>query len=118
MTLHVRAKVLLHVWSYDFYDTTLTTSGMISKHIMIPLLSGELCSIDMIQYVFSVNIQFFRYNGHLVDIATTNEQGDVKITMQDVAATLLGDESIFGRSVHVSDFISYHARQFIPDLFH
>ena len=25
MTLHVRAKVLLHVWSYDFYDTTLPT---------------------------------------------------------------------------------------------
>ena len=69
----------------------------------------------MIQYVFSANIQFFRYNGHLVDIATTNEQGDVKITMQDVAATLLGDDSIFGRSVHVSDFIAYHARRFIPD---
>ena len=25
MTLRKRAKVLLHVWSYDFYDTTLST---------------------------------------------------------------------------------------------
>ena len=26
MTLRVPAKVLLHVWSYDFYDTTLSTA--------------------------------------------------------------------------------------------
>ena len=25
MTLRVDAKVLLHVWSYDFYDTTLSS---------------------------------------------------------------------------------------------
>ena len=25
MTLCVRAKVLLHMWSYDFYDTKLST---------------------------------------------------------------------------------------------
>ena len=25
MTLRVRAKVLLHVWSYDFYDRALST---------------------------------------------------------------------------------------------
>ena len=25
MTLRLRAKMLLHVWSYDFYDTTLST---------------------------------------------------------------------------------------------
>ena len=25
MTLHVHAKVLLHIWSYDFYDMTLST---------------------------------------------------------------------------------------------
>ena len=25
MTLRVRCKVLLHVWTYDFYDTTLST---------------------------------------------------------------------------------------------
>ena len=26
MTLRIPAKVLLHVWSYDFYDMTLSTS--------------------------------------------------------------------------------------------
>ena len=26
MTLRLRAKVLLHVWSYDFYDTITATS--------------------------------------------------------------------------------------------
>ena len=25
MTLHVRAKMLCNLWSYDFYDTTLST---------------------------------------------------------------------------------------------
>ena len=25
MTLRIPAKVLIHVWSYDFYDTTLST---------------------------------------------------------------------------------------------
>ena len=25
MTLRIRAKVLLHVWSYDFYDMMLST---------------------------------------------------------------------------------------------
>ena len=25
MTLHIPEKMLLHVWSYDFYDTTLST---------------------------------------------------------------------------------------------
>ena len=27
MTLRVRAKVLLHVWSYDYYDMTLSTDS-------------------------------------------------------------------------------------------
>ena len=31
MTLHVRAKVLLHVWPYDFYDETLSTER---RHII------------------------------------------------------------------------------------
>ena len=25
MTLHIPAKVLIHLWSYDFYDMTLST---------------------------------------------------------------------------------------------
>ena len=27
MTLRLRAKVLLHVWSFNFYDTTLSTDN-------------------------------------------------------------------------------------------
>ena len=33
MTLRVRAKVLLHVWSYDFYDMTLSTEEQ-RRHVM------------------------------------------------------------------------------------
>ena len=34
MTLHIPAKVLLHVWSYDFYDMTLST-GKQQRHMII-----------------------------------------------------------------------------------
>ena len=38
MTLRIPAKVLLHVWSYDFYDMTLSTGKqrrhMIKRHNM------------------------------------------------------------------------------------
>ena len=34
MTLLIPAKVLLHVWSYDFYDMTLTT-GKQRRHMII-----------------------------------------------------------------------------------
>ena len=33
MTLRVRAKVLLHVWSYDFYDMTLSTEKQ-RRHVI------------------------------------------------------------------------------------
>ena len=37
MTLRIPAKVLIHVWSYDFYDMTLSTGKqrrhMIKRHI-------------------------------------------------------------------------------------
>ena len=33
MTLRIRAKVLLHVWSYDFYDMTLSTEKQ-RRHII------------------------------------------------------------------------------------
>ena len=32
MTLRIPAKVLLHVWSYDFYDMTLST-GKQRRHL-------------------------------------------------------------------------------------
>ena len=33
MTLRIRAKVLLHVWSYDFYHMTLSTEKQ-RRHMM------------------------------------------------------------------------------------
>ena len=33
MTLRIPAKVLLHVWSYDFYDITLST-GKQRRHMI------------------------------------------------------------------------------------
>ena len=38
MTLHIPAKVLLHVWSYDFYDMTLSTGKQRRHMINGPLL--------------------------------------------------------------------------------
>ena len=33
MTLRIPAKVLIHVWSYDFYDMTLST-GKLRRHMI------------------------------------------------------------------------------------
>ena len=38
MTLRIPAKVLLHVWSYDFYDMTLST-GKQRRHMIIHILT-------------------------------------------------------------------------------
>ena len=38
MTLRIPAKVLLHVWSYDFYDMTLST-GKQRRH----MINSDLC---------------------------------------------------------------------------
>ena len=38
MTLRIPAKVLLHVWSYDFYDMTLST-GKQRRH----MINGHDC---------------------------------------------------------------------------
>ena len=44
MTLRMPAKVLLHVWSYDFYDMTLST-GKQRRH-MINLINIHWLSLD------------------------------------------------------------------------
>ena len=48
MTLRVRAKVLLHVWSYDFYDMTLTTESQ--RHYMISKITAVMSSHKFITY--------------------------------------------------------------------
>ena len=40
MTLRIPAKVLLHVWSYDFYDMTLST-GKQRRHMINDLSCQE-----------------------------------------------------------------------------
>ena len=42
MTLRIPAKVLLHVWSYDFYDMTLST-GKQRRHMIIVFM--EYCNL-------------------------------------------------------------------------
>ena len=41
MTLRIPAKVLLHVWSYDFYDMTLST-GKQRRHMINKAYSNKL----------------------------------------------------------------------------
>ena len=41
MTLRIPAKVLIHVWSYDFYDMTLSTRKQ-RRHMIKP---GTLCTV-------------------------------------------------------------------------
>ena len=48
MTLHVRPKVLLHVRSYDFYDTTLSTE-LQGRHTC---MRSAMCDYDFYLYLF------------------------------------------------------------------
>ena len=43
MTLHVRAKMLCNVWSYDFYDMTLSTEEQRHFMINIRFYSSVVC---------------------------------------------------------------------------
>ena len=55
MTLHIPAKVLLHVWSYDFYDMTLST-GKQRRH-MIKMFNFDNFNISLFQkyrFIFSL----------------------------------------------------------------
>ena len=47
MTLHIPAKVLLYVWSYDFYDMTLST-GKQRRHMISCKYVGRECQADSI----------------------------------------------------------------------
>ena len=41
MTLRIPAKVLIHVWSYDFYDMTLST-GKQRRHMIIFIIEASV----------------------------------------------------------------------------
>ena len=65
MTLRIPAKVLLHVWSYDFYDMTLSTGKqrrhMIKNLMMKTYLSFFNLSIPKISDVTADNNCLLRF---------------------------------------------------------
>ena len=66
MTLRIPAKVLLHVWSYDFYDMTLST-GKQRCHMInvnVNIFSGDtectkLHCIKRIHILFEYLLYYF-----------------------------------------------------------
>ena len=65
MALRIPAKVLLHVWSYDFYEMTLSTGKqrrhMIKNVIFIILKQFGILNI----YQFAATDVFLNFGGHL-----------------------------------------------------
>ena len=60
MTLRIRAKVLLHVWSYDFYDMiTATSYDKMSYCLMYLMSSGSPEEADIYESDFSLFIPYF-----------------------------------------------------------
>ena len=54
MTLRIPAKVLLHVWSYDFYDMTLST-GKQRRHMIILFMLKHLPGTGKSAHVYTQN---------------------------------------------------------------
>ena len=52
MTLRIPAKVLIHMWSYDFYDMTLSTGKQL-RHMIKSVLPTEVWLILRIISSFS-----------------------------------------------------------------
>ena len=57
MTLRIPAKVLLHVWSYDFYDMTLSTGKQRRHMINRFFLSFNECFFSGKFYIFLIFAQ-------------------------------------------------------------
>ena len=49
MTLRIPAKVLIHVWSYDFYDKTLST-GKQRRHMINEFLCLRFLTVTIVTY--------------------------------------------------------------------
>ena len=56
MTLRVRAKVLLQGWSYDFYDTTLSTKKKCKLLEIMVFMSYSESKLISSYYFIKVNI--------------------------------------------------------------
>ena len=46
MRLHIPAKVLIHMWSYNFYDMTLSTGKQRRHMIRLFILQGKKINIS------------------------------------------------------------------------
>ena len=58
MTLRIPAKVLIHVWSYDFYDMTLST-GKQRRHMIIIALIFPLLFLKIpIVFLFFITVMW------------------------------------------------------------
>ena len=58
MTLRIPAKVLIHVWSYDFYDMTLSTGKQRRHMIMIGLGLRDNTNITISRIFVNVSFSF------------------------------------------------------------
>ena len=56
VTLRIRAKVLWHVWSYDFYDTTLSTEK-VRRHMI------KCYNIYFCDFIIIIGVGRFRILG-------------------------------------------------------
>ena len=56
MTLRIPAKVLLHVWSYDFYDMTLST-GKQRRHMINIHFCPVLFGSSKLRFIESIWLQ-------------------------------------------------------------
>ena len=60
MTLRIPAKVLTHVWSYDFYKMTLST-GKQQRH-MIKVTKDLLQKMTFLTIIVSLNSKILFFN--------------------------------------------------------
>ena len=84
MTLLIPAKVLLHVWSYDFYDMTLSTGKQRRHMINMYITPGQGQSISFLNNKDSVRLPInckFCPSNDIVTIFPIQMRGQSKLTL-------------------------------------
>ena len=76
MTLRIPAKVLLHVWSYDFYDMTLST-GKQQRH-MIKAHNIDKC-LKSDTYLSQRHCYFMEKSNILTSMSMHTQKHDVPV---------------------------------------
>ena len=100
MTLRIPAKVLLHVWSYDFYDMTLST-GKQRRHMIIHII------IYLLQNMFFLHM---RYRQELRSrIAAQYLESRIRSKIDKTHITLLGE-----KAVSPNDWLTYPRDPYHP----